>query len=367
MTLPSLPVSGLDPSPQLDGDDLLRRLRELDPGVALVPRRIMRRVLTADAERGGGAVGGVWHVPHGHCWAIRGEIGFQIVTREELELPAEAPPPDWLFLLTRPEPEELHALPVEQALRHFRRLLFHAKVHARLRDRIDTGRLTTADLRKRIELVGRPALEEIRQVLLEDDLLLPPYDDATTFIEFVAVWLELRFFHPERLDVTFPGLSDPETVALRIEQDVEAEDLYRRTRLRGLPDDPSPYAIGQAVALDALKNGGPIQGASRYHASTRAGLAPGLLDESEGIVTTGSETSEGPTASDSLARRLGAGRARRRTRRQLRKAERKRDHGDLVRAALARINATRSNAPGHLPESPDQEIDALAERLGHAL
>jgi len=209
MPLPSLHAPGLDSSVHLDSEDLLGRLRELDPGVVLVPRRIMRRVLTADAERGGAAAGGIWHVPHSHCWAIRGEIGLQIVTREELELPLEVPTPDWLFLLARPEPEELRALPVEQALRHFRRLLFHAKVHARLRDRIDTGRFTTADLRDRIELVGRPAFEEIRQVLREDDLLLPPYDDATTFIEFAAVWLELRFFHPERLDVTFPGLSDP--------------------------------------------------------------------------------------------------------------------------------------------------------------
>lgn len=371
MPLPSLHAPGLDSSVHLDSEDLLGRLRELDPGVVLVPRRIMRRVLTADAERGGAAAGGIWHVPHSHCWAIRGEIGLQIVTREELELPLEVPTPDWLFLLARPEPEELRALPVEQALRHFRRLLFHAKVHARLRDRIDTGRFTTADLRDRIELVGRPAFEEIRQVLREDDLLLPPYDDATTFIEFAAVWLELRSFHPERLDVTFPGLSDPETVAIQIERDVAAEELFRSTQLRGLPVDPPPQAIRQAVGLDALRVGEPIRDATWNPALTQDDLVAEPLREGgdQPVAAAASSSVEQPPPTRSLTRRLKAGRIRRRTRRQLRRAERQRDHGDLVRAALARMKAARFNEPDHSPQLqlPDREIDILAERLGHAL
>ena len=41
-------------------------------------------------------------------------------------------------------------------------------------------------------------------VLLKDDFLLPPADDLETYVEFVAVYLELRYFAPRDLHGYFP-------------------------------------------------------------------------------------------------------------------------------------------------------------------
>ena len=72
------------------------------------------------------------------------------------------------------------------------RAIFHARVHQAL----DALALTPAAIRPRINDIGQLAFDEIRLVLRQEDLLLPPADDTTTYVEFVALYLELRAFAP---------------------------------------------------------------------------------------------------------------------------------------------------------------------------
>ena len=45
---------------------------------------------------------------------------------------------------------------------------------------------------QRIHRIGETEFDEIRLVLRQDELLLPPHDDRETYVEFAALWLELR-------------------------------------------------------------------------------------------------------------------------------------------------------------------------------
>ena len=47
-------------------------------------------------------------------------------------------------------------------------------------------------VRERIHTLGQIEFDEVRSVLDQDDLLLPPGDDVTTYTELVALYLELR-------------------------------------------------------------------------------------------------------------------------------------------------------------------------------
>ncbi len=62
---------------------------------------------------------------------------------------------------------------------------------------IAAGKLSPADVRQRIAAIGDIEFEEIRLVLRQEDYLLPPKDDRTVYVEFAAVYLELRYFVPE--------------------------------------------------------------------------------------------------------------------------------------------------------------------------
>ena len=93
------------------------------------------------------------------------------------------------------------------SLSKYWRLLFHARVHLALADRIASGQLMAADVARRIERWAlRPSTKSA--VLRGEDLLLPPVTDASVYEEFVAVFLELKYFAPALLPSYFPTLDD---------------------------------------------------------------------------------------------------------------------------------------------------------------
>ena len=72
---------------------------------------------------------------------------------------------------------------------------------------IAQGKLTEADVRSRIQEIGPIEFEEIRAVLRQEEYLLPPRTDLAVYVEFAAVYLELRYFVPEFLRSYFPSMS----------------------------------------------------------------------------------------------------------------------------------------------------------------
>ncbi len=218
--------------PPPDLAQLERALRSVDPAVCLAPSRILRRVIKKDRQ----IVGPGLRVPHAKSYVIRRDILLKYATREELNLPADRELPETVILLVAPEASKLAASDNDGALTRFWRLLYHARVHLALDQRIAEGRLTVAGVRHRIQQLGQAEFDAARVVLNEEDYLLAPRDDRSSWIEFAAVYLELDAFAPGLRERYFPGLKDGGVIDALLAEDVDSSDLLKRTRPPGAPD-----------------------------------------------------------------------------------------------------------------------------------
>src|SRR5262249_26305637 len=158
--------------------------------------------------------------------------------QDELEVEPDRLLPSTVILLSRPSPNTLNTLDRETILLIFWRRLFHASIHRTLRQQAHEGLLDSARVRERIEQIGVSTFAEIRMVLDQERLLLPSGAEASetaVYLEFAAVYLELRSFAANLLPIYFPGLSDHAKIDSLLRQDVDAEELFARTRLAGAP------------------------------------------------------------------------------------------------------------------------------------
>jgi hypothetical protein len=223
------------------------------------------------------------------------------------------------MLLAQPDPEALEEDPTGTLLRTWR-LLFHLRIHAALEEQELAGDLAPQTLRERIEAIGPSAFAEIRSVLRQEDFLLPPRDDVHTYQEFAAVYLELKYFAPSLLESYFPAIESPESVERILALDLDAQSLFRETRLEG-----APMPVDRA---------GPPEQPVEELAPARA--APPARQR------------------DDHARRL------------LRKAERVASLGNVVRSAMLRTRAASVASP-RLAEEARIEAGADIDRLVHRL
>jgi hypothetical protein len=290
-------------------------LTQTDPGALLVPPRILRRVIKKD--RGLGGLG--LQVPHRKSYVIDRESLFQIADRSELGLAIQRSLPDHLILLPRPETPLVPSQSPDEVLLKFWRFLFHARAHLTLHQRIAAGLLTEEGVRQRIERIGTTAFAEAHAVLRQEYFLLPPDRPLEAYEEFTALYWELRYFARHRLAAFFPAVDRFETIEAVLTEDIDAEALYRATRLPGAPD---PLAENQ-----------------------RNEIASSI----------GEETSNTLPVSDESASRTWIDRAAKVAAR-----------GNLVRAAILRAQAAQA-APAEQAEAlwtlARQTLDQMADRL----
>ena len=203
----------------IDMDDLRKLVSGADPAALLVPPWLMRRIIKADR----GISGLVLEVPHRKTYCLSTNALLAITSREELGVSETHVLPDRLLLLScSPAALADHGRP--QALLHFWRLLFHASIDQAL---IEKGCACWVG-----RTPGAVEMDEAANVLRSDNYLLPPVDEASSFAEFVAVYLELRFFEPALLACTFPSI-ETTTVDALVGQLVDASAIFSRTRLAG--------------------------------------------------------------------------------------------------------------------------------------
>jgi hypothetical protein len=307
--------------PRLDLAQLARALEAVDPSVLLVPGRLLRRVIKQ--HRGLSTLG--LQVPHPKSYVVDRQALLQIADVQELEIEPERSLPETLILLARPEPAQLAQLTAGEALVKFWRRLFHARVHLALEQRFKEGQVTEAGIRQRIQRIGPPEFNEVRSVLEQENYLLPPADDRGTFIEFAAVYLELRFFARALLPRYFPSLTRLEEIDALLSEDVDGAALFAGTRPAGAPE-PHELSEGrlQDVEEDADAPPGPLPAAEPS--------APLTADDYEAL----------------LAR-----------------AEQAKERGNTVRAAVLLARAAKKR-----PEIADRcrrELGKLVDRLGPAL
>ena len=198
---PGRPVEG-PPAGALTQGALEGILRATDPAARLVASRVLRRVI----RRSTGLPGFGLRVPHRKSFVVRRGPLLEIADRDELGFLPHEHLPRRVILLERLGAEDLAQTPADAVLLRYWRLLLHARVHLALEERIAAGELSPDDIRQRIQQLGSVEFDEIRSVLSQERFLLPPYDDATVYVEFAAVYMELRYFAPELLPVYFPAL-----------------------------------------------------------------------------------------------------------------------------------------------------------------
>ncbi len=298
-------------------------------GVLLVEGRVVRRVIKAHRRVKGLELS----VPHVRCYALPRDELLRIAGPEDIdaELLAElarATELSSVILVARLSRAELSRLPAAEVTNRLWRATFHARIHVDIEQRIESGALLDATLRERIDRIGQTEFDEVREILRQDDLLLPPGGDPEAYAEFVALFLELRYFAPRLLATTFPSL-DLAKVEAEISRDIDARLLLEHA----CPDGVDP---GVTIAL--------VTAASTTGTATMAGPAP------EAAVFT---APEGPRAE-----------------RALRRAAVARATGNLVRAALLHAAVGLGKDPGLVRSAKTREredLEALGERIEAAL
>lgn len=215
-------------------EELGRILRTADPAAVLVPPTVLERLV----QNVTGTSWMVWRVPHTRCFLVDRATLFLHAEQEEVDVPTNHTLPADVLVLARPSADDLAGPDAELLLRYWR-LLFHVAVHRELETRL------TGPLRDRIEAVGPAAFEEARNVLVQDGHLPAHADDRAAYVEFAAVYAELKFFAPSLIPVYFPSLPAPDVIDALIARDLDAAGLFEKTRLAGAPD-PDPRTDDQA-------------------------------------------------------------------------------------------------------------------------
>jgi len=213
--------------------EIERRLAAVEPAAFLVPERILRRVI----KRHRHPISFGLRVPHYTSYVVDRRALLDIVEPTELPVNGRAFAATAILIL-QPTPEDLAELGLAGVLLRCRRLLFHARVHLTLEQKIADGKLTPLDIDKRIACLGRTEFEEVGQVLVQEHVLLPPRDEGNTFLEFAALYLELRHFAPALVPHYFPALGDEKRIDTLLAEDIDVPQLLAETCLEGAADPP---------------------------------------------------------------------------------------------------------------------------------
>jgi hypothetical protein len=214
-------------------EELKEALLAADPAAVLVSPHLLARVIREVHHLPAQTLG----VPHRKSLILDRGTLFRHVEPDDLDLGPDRMLPPTIILLSRPPAlERRNALEREATLRTYWRRLFHANVHLALQKRIEEGELGPEDLAARIQEIGATEFDEIRAVLRDENYLFPDADDQAVYLEFAAVYLDLRYFLPDLPPVYFPAIRDFERIDRLLARDVDAPALFRRMRLAGASD-----------------------------------------------------------------------------------------------------------------------------------
>ena len=155
-------------------------------GGVLVEERVLRRVIKQHRDiRGIGL-----QVPHEQCYVLPRAALAAIVERDELAVDV-ATLPEHVFVVAGDREVLARGAPPSQSA--LWRAIFHARVHEAF-DRLQaSGAFGPKTARERVHRIGQTDFDAIRGLLRQEHLLLPPADVTGTYVEFVALYLELRY------------------------------------------------------------------------------------------------------------------------------------------------------------------------------
>ena len=164
--------------------------------------------------------------------------------------------------------------------------MFHARIDYEMLARTSRARMSTSELRSRIDRIGQSSFDEIRSVLRSEQMLMRPDDDRNVYAEFVAVYHELQAFAPQLVPLYFPSLSAPEIVLDIIGPECNAKLLLEETRPVDLPQDVTPNKETGDFTSDNAKKGTKTAVAPRRSGRQYANLVrkAGMLSDQKNNV-----------------------------------------------------------------------------------
>jgi hypothetical protein len=335
-------------------EQAIRALREAEPAAFLVQPRVLRRVIKQEWELPALTV----QVPHRKSRIISRNTVIRHVDWDELGLEANAELPDRAILIARPDDKHLELMSLGQLKLQVWRLLFHSKIHDAFDQLQSSGTLTAGDFRQRIDQLGQVEFDEIYSVLKREKFIPADASPADTFVEFAAVYSELKCFAPHCLGSYFPSFADYKAVDRLLRQDVDVDDLFQSTKLEGSPDPEIPNkdeVLDETdEELETLTGRGPATEISHEHPSDETDDAkfPSLLDAVIPKVE--------PARRSNLAT-FG---------RLIRRADKAFARGNAVAAALYQMQAAKYATPELVSEAVSgalTDLQRLVRRLQDAL
>ena len=217
--------------PPRDLAEWMERLRDVEPALLFVPRLTLRRIIRRHNEL---PLSG-FQTPHEHYYWIDAADLRALPPIPGLDMTRV--PPTRVLLMPRPEPEEFARHGPRRMLVEGWRWLFRAAVERDVQLRLTD--VKPAVIWNDFDAASR---NEIHQVLETEDVLLHPGDEREAFAEFVALWSQQKYFHPDRLAIFFPGLSSPDAVIRIFRGLTDLDSLYQKTRPAA---SPSPSVLSE--------------------------------------------------------------------------------------------------------------------------
>jgi hypothetical protein len=224
--------------------ELEEALASVEPAARLVLPRLLRRVVRLHTSLP--SLG--FRVPHSTTYVIPQTELLEYADRSEIGFGPSAMLPDEVILLERPNSETLEERPRGEILLRYWELLFHARIHQEFDHLMRRGCFGSAETERRLASLGSLEFDEICNVLRQEQLLLPPRDAQSTYVEFAAVYLSIRYFQPVLLASFFPALKSLEQVDGIIGRDIHADPILDATRLPGTPE---PEELRESARLAA--------------------------------------------------------------------------------------------------------------------
>jgi hypothetical protein len=216
-------------------DELKKALEAADPAVVLVPGHLLSRVIREAHDVPPQTI----QVPHRKSCILDRAVLFRHVEPDDLDIGPDRLLPPGVILLARPPGDRRTNHEQQSTLVRYWRRLFHANVHLQLEKLAVEGRLGPDAVAARVAEIGPDEFDEVRAVLQQEHYLYPGATPRDVYVEFAAVYLELRYFFPDLIAVFFPGIRDRGKIDRLLARDVDAEALFHRTRLAGAAEPPT--------------------------------------------------------------------------------------------------------------------------------
>jgi hypothetical protein len=153
------------------------------------------------------------------------------------------------LLISQPDEGELEQWPLQELLQQVWRRLFHAQIDRELVRKCQS-KLKRSDIQERIAGIGQVEFDEAHFVLRSEHRLIDPDSRIEAWRELIALYCELRRFEPDLLAVWFPSLADRPQLQALLSRDIDADEIFKRTKLYGATQpDLTPHVARDEASL----------------------------------------------------------------------------------------------------------------------